>query len=201
MSRSPVDNISTSTKFQGSYTTNEVKAPLDGSIKQSTNGESWQALVNTISSCFEETENQMLYKTPTKNYTISEKDLKKSQTEDPSISRIIELKQSGSLLTENQRRQETKEVRSLIRGLQKLFIGENGLLYRKSQDNFNQLVLSLQYRKVVYNELHVQMDHLEPDRTYQLARQRFYWPNMEEDISHFVSNVCHCVKQKKPNTV
>lgn len=33
----------------------------------------------------------------------------------------------------------------------------------------------------------------------QLARERVFWPNMEKDIIQFISHVCECVKQRKPN--
>ena len=32
----------------------------------------------------------------------------------------------------------------------------------------------------------------------KLARERFYWPNMESDIVHFVTKVCLCLKQRQP---
>ncbi len=41
------------------------------------------------------------------------------------------------------------------------------------------------------------MGHLGAKRVVQLARERFYWPNMEKDITHFVTNVCECLKQQK----
>ena len=42
------------------------------------------------------------------------------------------------------------------------------------------------------------MGHLGVERTVQLARDRFYWPYMARDIEHHVTNVCHCLKRKKP---
>ena len=30
------------------------------------------------------------------------------------------------------------------------------------------------------------------------ARQRFYWPFMQDDIEHFVTKVCQCIKQRQP---
>ena len=43
------------------------------------------------------------------------------------------------------------------------------------------------------------MGHLGAKRVVQLARERFYWPRMEKDITYFVTNVCGCLKQRKPN--
>ena len=38
------------------------------------------------------------------------------------------------------------------------------------------------------------------DRVVDLARSRFYWPHMYDDIEQFVKRKCRCIKQKKPNT-
>ena len=42
------------------------------------------------------------------------------------------------------------------------------------------------------------MGHLDVERVLDLARKRFYWPNMRKDIDHFI-HVCRCLKQKQPN--
>lgn len=33
------------------------------------------------------------------------------------------------------------------------------------------------------------MGHLGAERVYDLASVRFYWPNMKNDITHYVTNV------------
>ena len=50
---------------------------------------------------------------------------------------------------------------------------------------------------LVYPELHVKMGHLGVDRSMQLIKDRFYWPGMSSDISHFITKVCSCVKKKR----
>ena len=45
------------------------------------------------------------------------------------------------------------------------------------------------------------MVHLDQDHKLQLIRHQFYWPKMEDDVRHFVSRVCSCVKSKKPHIV
>ena len=52
---------------------------------------------------------------------------------------------------------------------------------------------------MVFRELHQEMGHLGAPRVVQLARERFYWPNMEDDITHFVTKVWPCLKQRRPN--
>ena len=42
------------------------------------------------------------------------------------------------------------------------------------------------------------MGHLGWERTFQLAKTRFYWPYMQRDIQHHITNVCSCLKQRRP---
>ena len=41
--------------------------------------------------------------------------------------------------------------------------------------------------------------HLGAERVLQLACERFYWPYIQHDITHFVTRVCSCLKQRHPN--
>ena len=43
------------------------------------------------------------------------------------------------------------------------------------------------------------MGHLGVDRVTTAARDQFFWPGMQQDIEHFVSKVCTCLKQKPPH--
>ena len=43
------------------------------------------------------------------------------------------------------------------------------------------------------------MGHLGSGRTVELIKENFYWPKMTEDVNHFVTKLCACVKSKKPN--
>ena len=52
---------------------------------------------------------------------------------------------------------------------------------------------------MIYRELHEEMGHLGVERVLDLARQRFFWPNMRKDIEHFIHHVCRCLKQKQSN--
>ena len=71
-------------------------------------------------------------------------------------------------------------------------------MFRRSGP-YSQLVLPQKFHTVVFKELHQDMGHLGAPRVVQLARKCFFWPNMENDITHFVTKVCPCLKQRRPN--
>jgi hypothetical protein len=71
---------------------------------------------------------------------------------------------------------------------------KNGILYHKEQ-----LVLAHKFKRMVYRELHEEIGHLGVERVLDLARQRFFWPNMRKDIEHVIHHVCRCLKQKQSN--
>ena len=64
-----------------------------------------------------------------------------------------------------------------------------------------QLVLPNKLVPLVFTELYVNMGDLGKKQTLQLIRDRFHWPKMEYDVTHFVTKVCSCVKRRKPHIV
>ena len=64
--------------------------------------------------------------------------------------------------------------------------------------NVNQAILPEHLRKTVYKEFHEEMGHLGSERVIDLACERFFWPRMRQDITHYVTKVCPCLKSKKP---
>ena len=43
------------------------------------------------------------------------------------------------------------------------------------------------------------MGHLGSKQVFHLAQQRFYWPGMRNDIEHYTTSVCTCLKQRHSN--
>lgn len=123
--------------------------------------------------------------------------LKKAQEEDPVIGKVREYIITGQWphLKGRDRRDDTCV---LVRERNKLFVNEDGILYRKSVARA-QLVLPAAFHQLIYRELHEEMGHLGVERTLSLIRDRFYWPYMQRDVDHYVTKVCSCLKRKRPN--
>ena len=129
---------------------------------------------------------------------ISKTTLRNAQRQDPAIGKVLKFKESGRWPSPWERRRESPATRVLLRQRSKLYLGKDGLLYRNSGTNA-QLLLPKCFHSTVFKELHQEMGHLGADRVIQLARERFYWPKMESDIIHFVTQACPCLKQRQPN--
>lgn len=65
----------------------------------------------------------------------------------------------------------------------------------------SQLVVPESLKPIIYKHLHEEMGHLGADRMIALARERFFWPKMRQEVEHYVTQVCCCIKRKKPNRV
>ena len=129
--------------------------------------------------------------------TISKAEICKSQEEDRTVGRVIELMKQGKVPTVRQRRQESHDVQVLLRSWSRLSRDEDGVLWRQSGEQ-RQLVLPKKYRPLIYRELHEEMGHLGAERVVALARDRVYWPNMQSSIEHFISSRCKCLRNKRP---
>ena len=124
-------------------------------------------------------------------------DLRQAQVSDPVISRVVHLVKTGRRPSVKESKGESSEVQRLLFEWNKLILGSDNILYRKTSLN-QQAVLPRQLRMTIFKELHEDMGHLGVERVFDLAKSRFYWPNMKEDITHYVTKVCRCLKQKPP---
>lgn len=61
-----------------------------------------------------------------------------------------------------------------------------------------QVVLPQQHHGIIFKEFHEDMGHLGAERVFDLAKAQFYWPHMKNDVTHYVTKVCSCIKQKPP---
>ena len=167
-------------------------------MNQAQNGEAWLPKVNIINA---DLETELLYTGGRSRESLTTTEFSKFQSEDEVISRLTDLKNKDTTLNDAEKSKESKEVRSFLRDFEKLFISkDDGILYRTTEER-TQLILPKKLVPLVFTELHVNMGHLGKDRTLQLIRDRFYCPRMEDDITHFVTKICSCVKRKKPHIV
>ena len=121
------------------------------------------------------------------------------QRHDHCISTVLRCKEKGEKPSRTTYNQESRGIKILLREWDKLYVSKDGTLHRKTNE-YDQLVMPEKYKPLVYRELHDEMGHLGSERVFQLATQRFYWPNMRDDIEKYCSKRCLCRKQRKPTT-
>lgn len=192
LSRMPMETAQLDERYNNTTSRDEVNATFVGVTAVGTGDTTWITSVTDRLDCED---------LPTLNdgggTRLTNLDLKLAQQSDPSINRVIELKRSGRRPSRRRLQNESRSTRALLKEWTKLEIGDDGLLHRQTA-KYLQLVLPASKRSLVYKQLHQEMGHLGADRVIALARERFYWPGMQDDITHFVTKVCHCIKQRRP---
>lgn len=131
---------------------------------------------------------------------LAAEDIRASQNADPTISRVLVLKRTHAYLKYKQKLAENEAVRQLIREWPRLQVDGDGILRRETVSR-TQLVVPESLKAIIYKHLHEEMGHLGADRMVALARERFFWPKMRQEMEHYVTQGCRCVKRKKPNRV
>lgn len=124
-------------------------------------------------------------------------EIRQAQRNDDHIGPVLQFKLSNEKPTGHLFKTLSAQSKCLFRSWDKLFLGDDGILRRKTNTQ-TQLVLPARYKQRVLRELHDNMGHQGLDRTMSLIRERFYWPQMQNDVDHYVTKSCVCLKQKKP---
>ena len=122
------------------------------------------------------------------------------QKTDIAISRIVQLKSNGFRVRNHTLQREPKQVQRYLREWKHLKV-EDDILYRYSLldgQSVKQLVIPESYRNLALKGIHDNMGHQGVDKTLWLARQRFYWPGLEQDIRSKLANCPRCVCRKTP---
>jgi len=129
---------------------------------------------------------------------ISKGSLLDAQKQDQVIGRLVTFLKTKRWPKSWEIKRELPATKVLLRQRGKLYCDDEGLLFRRSGP-YSQLLLPQRFHRIVFKEGHQEMGHLGAHRVVQLARERFHWPNKEDDITHFVTKVCPCLKQRRPN--
>ena len=177
----------------------EVKSIFDGAINQQYDGEIWVAVVNITSNSFDDIETEILYGEGNNKCSISKDDIVKAQEGENWIKTVKDAIKSKNSLDKESISNKSFQLEGLMREFKHLLVGSDNIFYRKIKGKEGkQVVLPTRLKPLVYKELHVNMDHLGYERTLELIRERFYWPQMNDEVKYFAGKICKCVKDKIP---
>ena len=153
LSRLTVDLESHIADCSQKYTEGDVKAIFQGSRNQGSNSEAFVAalkasdmLVDVGGSFFARNMKH-----------ISRFDLAAMQNRDPVVGRVKQIRESGRILKERDRRHESSEVRKLLRQWRYLCLDADGVLTRETAHG-KQLILPAELKPLIYRELHENRD-------------------------------------------
>ncbi len=124
-------------------------------------------------------------------------DLKLAQDKDPDIGPVkLALEQRKVLKSGTS---SSPQMALLLRQASKLVI-QNELLYRVSKSSCGkekkQLVLPGQFHQQVLYSLHDDAGHLGIERTTELVKDRFYWPQVTSEVEKYVKSCGRCMARK-----
>lgn len=131
--------------------------------------------------------------------SLSREELIEAQLSDPVVARACEIISSSYPV--QQVRKEIPAVRSLLRN-NKTFLMVKGLLYKVSKLNgkeFKRLVIPHSLKTRVFKGIHDDMGHLGSERSIAIARTRFYWVNMDGEITSYCKQCRNCILRKGNN--
>ena len=118
------------------------------------------------------------------------------------ISRVLFFVTRGRRPSRRERAHETGRVLKMLKQWDKFKLLD-GLLYRVSKDPLTgkkrfQYVVAASLIKQVLQGIHDDAGHQGQYRTLYLARQRFFWTDMERDVREYVKTCKRCVVSKTP---
>lgn len=133
---------------------------------------------------------------------LSAQELKDSQQEDLTISKVLSFLIRQRRPSRRERHGASAQVIRLLKQWSKLEVRDD-VLYRVTKDPLTkrkrlQYVLPDSLRNKALSGIHDLAGHQGQDRTISLARQRFYWPDMEKNIREYVQCCRRCVLAKSP---
>ena len=92
---------------------------------------------------------------------------------------------------------DDREYRKLVRAATHFFVSEDGRLYRRGLDSAHKLVVEKSQRMYLMRASHDSQGHRGFYATKSLIAERFWWPEMERDISWYCKTCDICQKRQK----
>ena len=92
---------------------------------------------------------------------------------------------------------DDRAFRSLLRTATHFFTSNDGRLYRRGLDSAHKLVVEKSQRMYLMKASHDSLGHRGFYATKTLIAERFWWPEMERDISWYVKTCDICQKRQK----
>lgn len=131
---------------------------------------------------------------------FSTQELQSSQQQDPSISKVLPFVSIRKRPSRREKHGAHSKVLRLFKQWDKLEV-RDGVLYRVTRDPVSkqrrfQYVLPQRLKDEALSGIHDLAGHQGQDRTLSLARQWFYWPDMEKDVRAYVRCCQRCVVGK-----
>ena len=127
----------------------------------------------------------------TSSQVFKRAEISRARDDDPVLGKVKEWCHGGKKPSPAQLRQESHIVKSWLRDFSRLTIDADGVLCRSCQladgSKVSQMCVPQKYRQMVFQELHDKMGHPEPERMIDTARDRFHWPGMAKEMTHYVS--------------
>lgn len=121
-----------------------------------------------------------------------------AQRNDPSIGKVITLLKKRQKPHFKSVKAESPEVKLLLREWDKFELIDD-VLYRTCFDRGNkihQLVLPEEFRERALKGFHDEVGHLGPERVFNLARARCYWPKMKKSVEKKCHTCERCFRRK-----
>ena len=92
---------------------------------------------------------------------------------------------------------DDREYRKLVRTATHFFLTEDGRLYRRGVASAHKLVVDQSHRMYLMEASHDSLGHRGFYATKTLIAERFWWPEMEKDISWYCKTCDLCQKRQK----
>ena len=131
---------------------------------------------------------------------MTHEDWRRLQEEDDSLRQVTQCLREGENPKGDRRAELLREAQLLLRHWDNLEL-RDGVLYRKSTTGdgrkVHQLVVPKGRRNEALRGVHDDVGHLGFERTLDLARSRFYWPNMSPDVEKKCQTCERCVRRKR----